>query len=180
MKGKGRRRTSKQSMVVVGLSVLLVVMAFTSLAVIAVIAQEEEAEVTVTVNAPEYVGEGETFDVTIDVENIEDFNSAEFDLSFDHKVVKVKKVTEGSIDDTEIPIYYWDEIDSDTIKVMPMLPAGDETVSGSGYLALIKFEVKGDEGEGCALDISGKLVKLVEQESGAVTPEKNVYGWDRC
>jgi len=71
-------------------AVLLVAIAiaFTSLAVTAVIAQEEEAEVTVTVNAPEYVGEGETFEVTIDVEDIEDLNSAEFDLSFDHKVVE--------------------------------------------------------------------------------------------
>lgn len=133
-------------------TVLLVAIAiaFTSLAVTPVIAQEEKTEVTV--NAPEYVEEGETFDVTIDVDYVEDFNAGQFDLSFDPEVVKVKKVSEGCIDDTEIPITMWDEIDSGTIRVMPMLPE-DKGVSGSGYLALIKFKVKGDKGNECALEI---------------------------
>ncbi len=173
-KGTSSGRITKLSMTGAGMTVLLVsiviAIAFTSLAVTPVMAQEE-AKVTVMVNAPEYVGEKETFDVTIEVNNIEDFNAGQFDLTFDHKVVEVKKVSDGSIDDTEIPITMWDEVDSDTIRVFPEL-SGVETVSGSGYLALIKFKVKGDEGEGCVLDISGKLVKLVEQESGAVTPEK--------
>ena len=39
----------------------------------------------VTVNAPEYV-EG-TFNATIDVDSIRNFNSAQFDLSFDSDVV---------------------------------------------------------------------------------------------
>ena len=179
-RGKSNKRISGLPMIRTGMAVLLVAIAiaFTSLAVTPVIA-EEETEVTVTVNAPEYVGEGETFDVTIDVDYVEDFNSAQFDLTFDHKVVEVKKVTDGSIDDAAIPIYYWDDIDYDTIKVMPMLPAGDETVSGSGYLAKIKFKVKGDEGDKCVLEIpKGKLVKLVEQESGAMKPGKtSVKKW---
>ena len=168
-RGKSNKRISGLPMIRTGMTVLLVAIAiaFTSLEVTPVIA-EGETEVTVTVNAPKYVGEGETFEVTIDVDDIENFNTGQFDLTFDHEVVEVKKVTDGSIDDTEIPIAMWDEMDSDTIRVMLML-SGDEMVSGSGYLALIKFKVKGDDGEKSELSPSnGKLVNATG--SGGLIP----------
>ena len=184
-RGKSNKRILGLPMIRTGMTVLLVAIAiaFTSLAVTPVIAEEEtEVTVTVTVNAPEYIGEGETFEVFIDVGDIENFNAGQFDLTFDHKVVEVKKVTAGSIDDTKIPIAMWgkDEMDPDpdTIKVFPEL-SGLTTVSGSGHLAVIKFKVKGDEGDKCVLEIpKGKLVKLVEQESGAMKPGKmSVKKW---
>ena len=165
-KGKSSKRDCKLPKFV-GTAILLVAVAiaFTFIAATPVIAQG--AEVTVTVNASEYDGEKKTFDVSIDVENIEDFNMGRFDLSFDHKVVEVKKVTDGSIDDAEIPITMWNEMDSDTIRVMPEL-SGDTTTSGSGYLAKITFKVTGDEGDRCVLDIPGgyliKLEKGVEHD----------------
>jgi PGF-CTERM protein len=112
----------------------------------------EDGEVEVKVNAPEYVEEKATFDVTIDVDGITDFNAGQFDLSFDPSVVKVEDVTDGSIDETTIPVEMWMFMESDTIRVMLMLPE-DEGVSGSGYLAKITFKVKGDEGDVCALEI---------------------------
>lgn len=173
-KGKSNKTISMLSMTSVLLISIAIVLAF--LAVTPVMAQE--AEVTVTVNAPEYVEEGETFDVTIDVDSITALNSAEFDLSFDHKVVEVKKVTDGSIDDTEIPIYYWDDIDSGIIKVISGFPEEVDTkVSGTGYLAKITFKVKGDEGDECVLGISGKLFKLVETEAGTLNLEKMSVDW---
>ncbi|MCK4397562.1 MAG: hypothetical protein KAV25_01060 [Methanophagales archaeon] len=169
----GDKRILKLSMA--GIAVLLVSIA---IAVTPVIAQEE-AEVTVTVNAPYQVEEGQTFDVTIDVDIVTDLSSAQFDLSFDHKVVEVKKVTHGSIDDTEIPIYYWwDNIDSGIIKVISGFPEEVDTkVSGTGYLAKITFKVKGDEGDERVLGISGKLFKLVETEEGTLNPEKMSVDW---
>ena len=109
-------------------------------------------EVEVRVNAPEYVEEGETFDVTIDVDSITDFNAGQFDLSFDSSVVNVTDVEEGSIDGTEIPIVMWRIMERGMVRVIPMLPEA-EGVSGSGYLAKITFKVKGDEGDECALEI---------------------------
>ena len=111
----------------------------------------------VTVNAPEYVGEGETFEVTIDVDNIEDFNAGQFDLVFDSKVVEVKDVTDGSIDGVAIPITLWDYVDDQIIRVISWLPE-DKMVRGPGYLAKIKFTVKGEEGEKIEFCLSnGKL-----------------------
>ena len=176
-RGKSNKRISKLAMTGTGMTVLLVsiAIAVTFLAVTPVIAQQAE----VTVNAPEYVGEGETFDVTIDVEGITDFNNGMFDLCFDHKVVKVEDVEDGSIDDTEIPVTMWAPMDSDTIKVMLEL-SGTTTVSGSGYLAKITFKVKGDEGEESTLGISeGELVKYVFEEERA-TPEAIEASWNNA
>jgi len=114
------------------------------------------APIQVSVNAPEYVDEGATFDVTIDVDNVADFNTGMFDLSFDPGVLEVVEVTEGRINDMAIPITMWDRVDSDTIKVMVEL-SGVTTVDGSGYLAKIIFRVKGTKGDESALNISGEL-----------------------
>jgi len=135
------------------ISVLLIsiVIVFAVLSITPVVAQE--AEVTVTVNAPETVIEGGIFDVTVDVDSITEFNGAQFDVSFDSKTVKVNEVTEGSIDGEEISIDMWGGVESGTIRVMPMV-AEDIGVNGSGYLAKITFEVKGKEGDDCVLDIA--------------------------
>ena len=175
-RGKNSRKILKLSMSGTGMSVLLVLIAIaaTFLTVTPVIAQAAE----VTVNAPEYVEEKETFDVTIDVEGITDFNSGMFDLTFDHKVVKVDDVTDGSIDDTEIPVAMWDDMDSDTIRVMLELPE-TTTASGSGYLAGITFKVKGDAGEESALEIAeGELVKYVFEDERATPEAIEVNNWN--
>ena len=153
-KGKDskRKRSYKLSKVIACTAVLLVAIAIAilSLAVVPVIAQEEK--VTITVNAPEYVEKEQTFDVTIDVDSITDFNTGLFDLSFDRSVVEVSGVEDGSIDGTTIPVDMWKFTERDTITVFFTVP-GASGVSGSGYLAKISFKVKGDEGDECELKI---------------------------
>lgn len=161
-----------------GIALLLMLapmaVAFISLAVTPVAAQELEAEVTV--KAPEYVKEGKTFNVTIDVDSITDFNSGVFDLSFDPGILKVKEVTSGNIGNMEIPITKWDYMDSETIKVMFELPE-DTTVSGSGYLAGITFKVTGKKGAKSELKIAnGELIKFVFSE-GRAEPEEIPANW---
>ena len=116
----------------------------------------------VRVNAPEEVEEGETFDVTIDVGSVVNLNVAQFDLSFDSDVVEVKEVAAGCIDDTEMPIM-WNAVGSNTIRVISEL-SGVAGVSGSGYLAKITFEVKGEGGDETTLDLSNGLLYNNEGE----------------
>jgi hypothetical protein len=121
----------------------------------------EAGEVEVKVNAPEYVEEKATFDVTIDVDSVTELTWSQFDLLFDKSVVKVEDVTEGRIDDTEIPIDMWARTDSDnSITVMTSVPEDKflEGVSGSGYLAKISFEVKGEEGDDSVLELSNVVL----------------------
>ena len=171
---KNEKRNIPKSLMA-GITIFMLIpiaVAFTSLAVTQVTAQRVE----VTVKAPEYVEEGKTFNATIEVNLVGDLNSGMFDLSFDPRVVKVKEVANGSIGNIEIPITKWDFMDSGTIKVMFELPE-DTTVSGSGYLAVITFEVKGKEGDKSELRInSGELIKFVFSESRA-EPEEILANW---
>ena len=128
-------------------------------------APQAEDTVTVTVNAPEYVEN--TFNVTIDVDNVTDLNSAQFDLFFDSSVVNVIEVREGEINGEAVPIFMWNFVDADTLRVLVNMPIG-EGVSGSGYLAEVEFEVKGKSGEKSVLDISnGQLVDAEAEEIDA-------------
>jgi len=138
-----------------GIAVLLILaaIAVTSLAVTPVVAQPVE----VRVNAPEYVEEGATFVATIDVDSVTDFNSAQFDLSFDSSVVEVIYIKDGEINGEEVPIFGWSFMDAETVRPIVMMGQG-EGVSGSGYLAEIEFEVKGDEGDVSVLNISNGML----------------------
>lgn len=126
-------------------------------------AQGTEDTINVTVNAPEYVEEGEIFDVTIDVDSIMDFNTGLFDISFNSSVVNITGVANGRIDETAIPISIWTFVDSDTIRVMPEL-SGITGVGGSGYLTKISFEVVGNRGDRSVLDISNGMLVNTEAE----------------
>ena len=106
----------------------------------------------VSVNAPESVDSD--FSVVIDIENVVDLDSGQFDLYFDSAAVNVTSVDDGNIGGTAIPIDNW-AVDRDRIRVLFNLP-GIDGVSGSGSLATIHFEtvVPGD----CAMEISDGLL----------------------
>ena len=122
--------------------------------------------VQVSVNAPEYV-EG-TFDASIDVDSVADFNSGQFDLAFDSSVVSVTDVVDGSLDGATIPVSDWERLDNDTIRVI-MDVSGIAGVNGSGNLATIRFTVVGEAGAKSVLDISDGL--LVNTEAEAIPAE---------
>ena len=132
------------------LFVLILIMTM-SFAVTPVIAQPVE----VRVKAPEYVEEGGTFVATIDVDSVTDFSLAQFDLSFDPDVIEVSAVRDGEINGDTVPIYMDSPVNESTIRVIIMMLRG-ECVSGSGYLAEIKFDVSGDEGKESKLGISNE------------------------
>ena len=155
--GKSSARTPKASMA--GITVLLALLAvFASLAVVPVIAPAAQ-EVEVRVNAPEYVEE--TFNATIDVDNVTNLNSGQFDLSFDSSVVHVTEVRNGNIEGQEVSVT--SVVDSDTVRVLVNMPLG-AGVTGSGYLAEIEFEVKGGCNEASTLVLSNGLLVNAEAE----------------
>ncbi|OEU53558.1 MAG: hypothetical protein BA871_01345 [Desulfuromonadales bacterium C00003096] len=110
--------------------------------------------VPVTVNAPPVVSD--TFNVTIDIENVTNLDGGQFELSFDSDVVTVEDVGAGSIGDTEIPVM-WSFGNTGTVEVLFNLP-GLRGVSGNGYVAKIGFAINGSQGGMSALDISNGLL----------------------
>ena len=121
------------------------------------VAAQEEENVSVRVNAPEFVSG--TFDVTIDIHNVVDLTSGNFDLYFDPDVVTVLDVEPlGSIGGTEFKVQ-WNVV-GDKVIVIFDLEAG--LASGSGYLATIKFEVVGSDGDTSTLEVSdGELFSCI-------------------
>ncbi len=110
-------------------------------------------QTSVSVNAPERVDSD--FSVVIEIENVVDLDSGQFDLHFDPTAVNVTGVDDGSIGGTTIPIADWALVDNNTIRVLFNL-LGIDGVSGSGSLATIHFEtiVPGD----CVMEISDGLL----------------------
>ena len=112
----------------------------------------------VCVNAPETVSGA--FNATVDIYNVADLDSGQFDLSFDSSVVNVTGVDSGNIDGTTVPVSDWRFMDVDTIRVLFDL-SGVDTASGSGSLATVNFAITGSVGDTSVLDISnGELFDL--------------------
>ncbi|MCD4797981.1 MAG: cohesin domain-containing protein, partial [Methanosarcinales archaeon] len=111
--------------------------------------------VPVTVNAPEVVSG--TFDAMIDIADVTDLDSGQFDLSFDASVVNVIGVDSGIIGSTTVQLETWTLVDSDTVRVLFNLP-GTTGISGSGSLATIHFTVTGTAGDTSVLDVSDELL----------------------
>ncbi|MFZ2070913.1 MAG: cohesin domain-containing protein [Halobacteriota archaeon] len=155
--------------VLAGGIVICIVAAFiSSLAILvpALAALQAEDTVKVTVNAPEYVNG--TFNASIDVDNITDFNSGQFDLSFNSSVVNVTGVGDGEIAGETVPIFMWDFVNADKVRVLVSMPMG-VGLNGSGHLAEVEFGVRGEEGDRSKLDISGGL--LVDTEAKEIEVE---------
>lgn len=163
MKEKGKKGCSEgcRTSVLAAAGVLLLV--FAAFALVPATAQ---AAVEVRVDAPEYVDVEETsFVATIVVDDVTNLNSAQFDLSFDKSVVKVKDVEDGEIGGETVPVLTWDLVDSETVVVIIWLPPGVGR-SGSGHLAEIEFEVKGDEREKSELSLSNGVLSGLREREG--------------
>ena len=137
----------------------------TILIITLIFAAQAASETTVSVDAPEHVS-GSKFNVEIEIDDVEDLDSGQFDISFNSSVVNVTDVDEdvenGEIGSTEVPVENKYRVDNDTIRLLFNLP-GVNGVSGDGTLATIKFEVVGKDGGVSFLNLSNGV--LVDKES---------------
>jgi len=150
------KEKSKERICVLAIAAVLLALIFTP-----VIAA---SGVELSVNAPEEVVEGSTFEVSIAVGKIDDLNSGKFDLSFDSSVVDAIIVTDGNVDGTAIPAEMWSADDGNQITVIIDIP-GITGVCGSGDLAKVSFEVVGRKRDRSELEIIESSVQLVDDEA---------------
>ena len=141
-----------------GIVICIAAVIIGSLAIPGLLAQETGAAVEVRVTPEsEHVEEGATFSVTIDVDDVADLKTGQFDLSFESDVLELIDVEDGSLDGETVPITK-NLVDADTVQVCVYLSKGKEA-SGSGHLAEVRFKVIGAEGDESVLDLSdGKLI----------------------
>ena len=120
------------------------------------------SQTSVNVNSPEKV-DGD-FIVTIEIEDVANLDSGQFDLSFDPDVVSFVDVEPGSIDGTEVPIDMFRLMEDGRVRVLFNIDDVESPngVSGSGYLAMIRFEGVGGDGDTSALELSEGLLSCYE------------------
>jgi len=124
--------------------------------------------VTVSIDAPDEVGEGTDFIARVDITEVVNFDSCQYDVTYDPTVLEATDVTDGIIGETAIAVDMWDFIPAGTqgkIRVLGNVP-GIPGVSGSGYLAEIHFNVVGSAGDTSNIAISGG--KLFDYSAGEI------------
>jgi len=114
-------------------------------------------EVTVSIDAPDEVTPDSDFTANVNVSEVVDFDSCNYDVSFDASVLRLDDVTSGLIDSTTIPVDIYNEISSGTHRVIQNAP-GLAGVSGSGYLAVLHFHVIGSEGDSSNISLANGML----------------------
>jgi len=123
--------------------------------------------VTVSIDAPATAAPDSDFTANVNISEVVDFDSCNYDVSFDASVLRLDNVTSGLLDSTTIPITILNEISSGTYRVVQNV-AGMAGVSGSGHLAVLHFYVIGSAGDSSAISLSnGMLANNVAEEIAA-------------
>jgi len=95
-----------------------------------------EVTVPVNLNCPTSTFNGNAFDLVVEIDNVNDFDAANFDITFDNSLVSITGVSSGLINGTTVLLGAWDLIDVDKLRIIVNIP-GVTGASGSGYLAVI-------------------------------------------
>jgi len=121
----------------------------------------------VSIDAPPEVSPDSDFTAEVDIVNVENLDTAAYDVVFDDTVLRLDDVTDGTVDGTAIPVDVWNEVDG-RVTIVQNVP-GLAGVDGDGTLAELEFHVIGDVGDSSAIDLqNGILGDNVGVEIGGV------------
>jgi len=87
------------------LSKIISIITISSMILILLMNPATAHQTNVNVNAPDKAVDD--FSVTIEIENVTDLDSGQFDLHFDPALVRVTGIDDGTIDKTTIPVDGW-------------------------------------------------------------------------
>jgi hypothetical protein len=116
-----------------------------------------EAEAMVSIDAPAEAAAGSDFTANVNISEVTDFDSCNYDVTFDATVLRLDNVTSGLIGSTPIPIDISNEISSGTWTVVQNV-SGVTGISGSGYLAVLHFHVVDSGGDSSAISLSNGML----------------------
>ena len=135
---------------ILGVAVLLVALLLPAAVVLA-------QDVTVSIDAPALVDPGSDFFAWVDIVDVENLDSAQYDIVFDDTVLRLDDVTAGTVDGTAIPVDIWNEVAPGRVIVVQNVP-GLTGVTGDGWLAVLEFHVIGDAGDESDIDFQNALL----------------------
>ena len=122
--------------------------------------------VTVSIDAPDEAAPDSDFTANINISEVTDFDSCNYDITFDPLVLRLDDVASGLIGSTTVPVDMYNELSSGTYRVIQNVP-GVAGVTGSGYLAVLHFHVIGSEGDSSALTLANGV--LSDNQAGEIT-----------
>jgi len=142
--------------------------------------------VRVYIDAPTSAVPDSDFVAEVAITDVERFDAANYDVLFDSSVLEVTDVTAGLVDTDIIPVNQWGVVASGTLRVVQNVP-GIPGVSGSGYLAQIRFHVISKANCSSTIDLSSGTLSdsaaqaipaswigdLISVHSAATTPSTN-------
>ena len=96
-------------------------------------------DTTIKIGLPAQIKAGEEFAAVVNINQVKDFNAANYDIKFDSTILSLQKIEDGQIGKQIIGISMWREIEPGRIRVIHDL-SGISGASGSGTLAKITFK----------------------------------------
>ncbi|MBI4286474.1 MAG: leucine-rich repeat domain-containing protein [Chloroflexi bacterium] len=110
----------------------------------------------VSISSPQEVMEGGNFTASVNIGYVNGLDAANYDISYDPAVLELTGVTNGSIGGIEVPVTGWNAVNgkASIVNNVPNVSG----VSGSGYLAQLRFHVIGVEGNTSGLTPSNGVL----------------------
>jgi len=118
---------------------------------------------TLSIDSPPEVAPGGEFIALVAVDHVQDFNSCNFDLTYNAEVITVTAVTGGEIGGRSVTVGSGDwtymppgSDDTGRIRVISTVPGvPGPGVTGSGYVAEVHFRVLGAAGSSSTMTMQG-------------------------
>jgi len=124
--------------------------------------------VVVSIDAPSGPRVDSSFTANVNIGSVTDFDACQYDVTFDATVLQLTDVTAGEIDSIEIPVDIYNELAAGTYRVVQNVP-GLTGATGSGYLAVLNFDVIGSVGDTSVIGLSnGTLSSILAEAIPAV------------
>lgn len=97
----------------------------------------------VSIDAPAEVALDSDFIARVEISPVEDFDAAQFDVTYDKDVIEVTDITAGLIDGTDIPVSSCGFIPPGIQSRARIIAnvSGTPGVTGTGYLAELHFQL---------------------------------------
>lgn len=87
------------------------------------------------------------FAVMVRINGVEAFDAGQFDLTFDPRLMAVSGVDGGKVGSKDVSVVIWNQVTSGVVRVVVRTGEVDEGVSGSGYLAVVRFNTSSGGGD---------------------------------
>lgn len=150
----GPKRRPLWGVVIAAVSVIIIIVL---IAVLVSGSSPGGPSVTVSIGAPDEVTAGGNFTVKVESSELINFDSANYDITYDPDVIELWGVTNGSIGATTIPIANWQFVPmgiQGTVRIIDNVP-GFAGINGSGNLAEVHFKVVGSSGSTSSIAFTG-------------------------